>query len=1415
MEELNYVLIDDASEVAAACERLSRHAELGFDTETTSLSPFDGRLRLVQLAAPGEPVYVFDLFKLAPNGDTVNEPALEPLRRLLFAARPVKVAHNCLAGDMLVSMSDGTKIRIDKLVRERAGGEVLCVDEETGAIRTGTIVDWVDGGIRPWDDWLRIRMRGKGRLRVTKDHEILTERGRVRAESLLVGDKVLTSLPALSQPQRDMLYGSLLGDGSLMMQRSAQARTPYFKVSHSTKQEGYVALKAAALGDLVKLVKTENVNYRGFSDNANGTQLIVLTTKSDPRLFDLYDDCLTGGKRTLTRRWLDNLSVPAMAVWYCDDGSLSKTSVRICVSALGRQGADTLVEFLRSREFPARLWVRPDGQLYVKVAGPYGRGMSSEMRHFWEGIAPYVPTSMRYKLPEAYAHLASDEYWTTGQARPGAFSDTVVEISPLLNDSVERRRYDGYRRGKRRGIRQYCLTVSTHRNFVAGGLAVSNCKFDAKWVRHHLGVELCGEFDSRAENKKEVERGGLFDTLLASQLISAGEQEDRHSLASVAERYLNQAVDKSQQVSDWGGELSAAQLEYAARDAALMLPLRLKLVDALRAAALTRTAQLEFECVVPLAALELAGVYLDQPCWRAKLKDIGRQRGELHELLQDELSEEPAQQSLFGPVRADINLDSHVQLTRALKRVLPAGEEIPDSTRNWKLEPLALKFPVVRQILDYRTLQKTLKFGETLLEAVNPKTGRIHSNFHQIGAPTGRMSSTDPNVQQIPHAFDMRRCFRAPEGRKLIDADYCVAAGTRVATARGLVPVERVVPGDEVYLEDGSTAGVSATVKRGTLPTVTVTLKNGYSLTATTLHRVRVLDEEGEYVWRRIGELKKSDRVVIQPGRGLNERLPYVGLPAALSEHHNNHKTLTTPQHADERLATFMGYVAGDGSLRKRGIEWVVNDSDADVSDEVRGLASELFGIPVHDRGAYRGVREEGLYSSPLLKWLTTVGLSKDSVPDFLWASRPSVVTAYLRGLFESDGSVTDSDTGKVSFASSRRRIAAEVHMLLLALGVPATLREQRNTGPDKRFNCWTVSVVAAGLRTFSERVGFMSRRKREKLQALLLRQTGKTVVGNMPNLSRRIRSLRLSGEARRLLNNSSSLGRPVSTALAAIIENAFPEVAHSLGLQRVTKFKQLFLPVSKIEPAGEREVFDLSVPGPMAYISDGFVSHNSQIELRILADFTGDRGFVDAFTAGVDLHRATAAQVFNVKKIEDVTKEQRDFAKRLNFGVVYGIGARRFALLTGLKESEAEDLLRRYFATYRELDSWLRDAGNKAVRERTAPRTVAGRLFRFNFDPEDRQAASLAHRGGKNSPIQGSSADIIKRAMRLLHDRLKGTGAAIVNVVHDEIVVETGAGEAEETAKVVEGAMCDAGEEYVKAVPVKVEASVTDEWVK
>jgi DNA polymerase I-like protein with 3'-5' exonuclease and polymerase domains len=503
-----------------------------------------------------------------------------------------------------------------------------------------------------------------------------------------------------------------------------------------------------------------------------------------------------------------------------------------------------------------------------------------------------------------------------------------------------------------------------------------NAKFDAKFIKHNLGADI----------------GGLFDTLLASQIISAGDIEERHGLDTVAARYLNESVDKTERLSNWNLELSEAQLEYAARDAAILLPLRERLIERLKSDSLVKCAQLEFECVMTVADIELAGFFMYKDRWLEQLSIVEKRRAELAEQLQAVLAEESSQGSLFGGHdRDDINLDSHQQLTQALNRL---GIPVPESTRNWKLQPLAAQYPVIETLLEYRTVQKALtSYGQNMIELINPVTKRLHADFRQIGAPTGRFSCTNPNIQQVPHAVEYRRCFGGhPAGRKLIIADY-------------------------------------------------------------------------------------------------------------------------------------------------------------------------------------------------------------------------------------------------------------------------------------------------------------------------------------------------------------------------------------------------------------------------------------SQIELRILAEFSGDRGFIEAFNSGTDLHRVTAAQVFNVS-LDQVSKDQRDFAKRLNFGVVYGIGAQRFALMTGLTVPESENVLRRYFGTYRQLDNYLREAANSAVRERQA-RTASGRLVHFRYDENDRQQISMTQRNGKNTPIQGTSADILKRALHLLKGELSGTSARIVNIIHDEIVVESEADEVDDVARKVERVMCAAGEEYLKTVPVKVETEIAEEWVK
>jgi DNA polymerase I-like protein with 3'-5' exonuclease and polymerase domains len=281
-----------------------------------------------------------------------------------------------------------------------------------------------------------------------------------------------------------------------------------------------------------------------------------------------------------------------------------------------------------------------------------------------------------------------------------------------------------------------------------------NAKFDLKMLLHHFKLEV----------------RGVFDTLLASQLIGAGRSEGGHGLAAVTARYLDETIDKSMQVSDWSGELNALQYEYAAKDAALMLPLRDALAEKLAESGLEEAAKLEFECVLPLAAMELAGMAIDAVCWRGLVSGVERAHEALSAELKRELAAGIPQLSLFDEP-PNINLDSPSQVTQALARM---GIKVEGKgTRSWQLQPLAKEHPAVAKLLEYRSVQKSLSsYGLSLLEHIHPVTGRIHADFRQIGATGGRMSCSDPNLQQMPHTIEYRECFRAPQGRKLVIADY-------------------------------------------------------------------------------------------------------------------------------------------------------------------------------------------------------------------------------------------------------------------------------------------------------------------------------------------------------------------------------------------------------------------------------------------------------------------------------------------------------------------------------------------------------------------------------------------------------------------------------------------------------------------
>ncbi len=280
-----------------------------------------------------------------------------------------------------------------------------------------------------------------------------------------------------------------------------------------------------------------------------------------------------------------------------------------------------------------------------------------------------------------------------------------------------------------------------------------NAKFDASFLRHHLHTKL----------------GATFDTYLASLLISAGRESDRHSLEATTYRFLNLEMDKSSQLSDWSGELNDRQLEYAALDAQVLLALREKMQLKLEELSLTEVAQLEFDCVNPVAAMQLAGIYLDADCWREQVAATQAEYNEIAAKLRKELSVGLPQMSLFEEATSSINLDSPAQIKDALNRL---GIQV-DSTSEWRLHNLAAEYPVIELLLKYRGLSKSLStYGLSLLDYINPVSGRIHANFRQIGTPTGRMGCGSPGLHQVPNEPKYRQCFRAPAGRKLVIADF-------------------------------------------------------------------------------------------------------------------------------------------------------------------------------------------------------------------------------------------------------------------------------------------------------------------------------------------------------------------------------------------------------------------------------------------------------------------------------------------------------------------------------------------------------------------------------------------------------------------------------------------------------------------
>jgi len=270
-------------------------------------------------------------------------------------------------------------------------------------------------------------------------------------------------------------------------------------------------------------------------------------------------------------------------------------------------------------------------------------------------------------------------------------------------------------------------------------------------------------------------------------------------------------------------------------------------------------------------------------------------------------------------------------------------------------------------------------------------------------------------------------------------------------------------------------------------------------------------------------------------------------------------------------------------------------------------------------------------------------------------------------------------------------------------------------------------------------------------------------------------------------------------------VHTSYRQAVASTGRLSSTDPNLQNIPVRTPEGRRIRQAF-IAPPGNRLLAAD-----YSQIELRIMAHLSCDAGLTRAFESGEDIHRATAAEVFGVG-LAQVSDDERRRAKAINFGLIYGMSAFGLGRQLGIPRREAQEYVELYFTRYPGVKQFMDDTRERA-RDRGYVETVFGRrLYLPEIKSRNPARRQYAERTAINAPMQGTAADIIKRAMITLHKWLleSGAQARMIMQVHDELVFEVAEDAVAEVQTVVVEQMEAAAE---LRVPLKVDVGVGDNW--
>jgi ribonucleotide reductase alpha subunit len=430
----------------------------------------------------------------------------------------------------------------------------------------------------------------------------------------------------------------------------------------------------------------------------------------------------------------------------------------------------------------------------------------------------------------------------------------------------------------------------------------------------------------------------------------------------------------------------------------------------------------------------------------------------------------------------------------------------------------------------------------------------------------------------------------------------CLIGGSLVATDKGLVRLRSLGDPDgpqwqelalSVLTDEGPKRATRFYVN-GLEPVVDVRTKRGYRIQGTTKHRIKVVTEAGRWEWRRMADLRPGDMVPLAVGQLLGDPQVVSLPPLGESSRRRGERHLTVPRQMTADLAEVVGYFMGDGSRDAKGLRLRVAGGDPDVVGHLERLAKSLFGIQPVTR-MEEGDRSVELNSVRLTEWWDACGFGTAShLPDaVLHSNDPEVYGAFLRGLYEADGTVT---MGYPSWTTTSLSFSQDVQALLLALGF-ITTRSFGTSGRSSRMAVLRLLNKSGNARWLDD-VGFISARKAKAVATGDCPQAARD--DHIP-VSRALidRVAAGSGRARKVALEEHRRSGSITRRLAE-------ELFASTGDAELGRLLGFFFDRVKTAELGEEELtYDLSVPENVTYVANGFVSHNT-IGLMMDCDTTG-----------------------------------------------------------------------------------------------------------------------------------------------------------------------------------------------------------------